>query len=56
MTFKIQELERRAGDPSSQMANCNKIKSSFNWMPKYDHLEVICKSALDWERRNTLNC
>lgn len=47
----IKEEPRRAGDPPALIANSNKIKSQFNWQPRYDNLEFIVKSALDWEKK-----
>lgn len=40
---------RRRGDASSLIANCNKIKEKFNWKPLNNDIEVICKSAYQWE-------
>ena len=40
---------RREGDASSLIANCKKIKDKFNWKPKNNDIEVICKSAYQWE-------
>ena len=43
--------ERRAGDPSTLISDNTKIKKVMNWTPKYDHLELICKTALEWEKK-----
>ncbi|WP_413578485.1 UDP-glucose 4-epimerase GalE [Bdellovibrio sp. HCB290] len=48
--FPIVEEGRRAGDPAILIADSSKIRKAFKWEPKYDNLEVICKSAFDWER------
>jgi len=42
---------RRAGDPSILISDNTKIKNELNWSPKYDDLEVICKTAFDWESK-----
>jgi len=47
----IIEEERRAGDPPKLISVANKIKSILNWTPKYDDLDVIVKTSLDWERK-----
>lgn len=49
--FKVDILPRRAGDPSALISNNSKIKTKMNWTPKYDNLELICKTALEWEKR-----
>jgi UDP-glucose 4-epimerase len=42
---------RRDGDPSMLIANNNKILATLKWRPKYNDLDFICKTALDWERK-----
>ncbi|WP_257875223.1 hypothetical protein, partial [Campylobacter sp. BCW_8713] len=27
------------------------IRNLTSWQPKYDDLELICKSAFDWEKQ-----
>jgi len=49
--LNIKQEPRRAGDPPALIANSDKIKSLFNWQPKYNNLEFIVKSALDWEKK-----
>lgn len=47
--FPVEEAERRAGDPASLTARNERIRSVLGWQPQYDDLEVIVRSALDWE-------
>jgi len=47
----ISESGRRDGDPASLIADTAKIKAVFDWVPRYDNLDVIIKSALEWERK-----
>lgn len=47
--FAVEETERRAGDPDALMADNSRIKSVLGWAPDNDDLNVIVKSALDWE-------
>jgi len=47
--FTVEETDRRAGDPDALMADNTRIKSVLGWAPDYDDLDVIVKSALDWE-------
>lgn len=49
--FKVLNAPRREGDPAILIANCDKIKKKMKWIPKYDNLEIICKSAYEWEKR-----
>ncbi len=49
--FKIVELPRRAGDAASVVADSSKVQKAFSWTPKYDDLELICKTAYVWESK-----
>ncbi len=49
--FKVEIEGRREGDPSALIADNSKIKRFTNWRPKYNSLEVICKSAFEWEKK-----
>jgi len=49
--FKVQNGQRRVGDPAILVANNSKIRSKMNWEPQYDDLDLICKSAYEWEKR-----
>jgi UDP-glucose 4-epimerase len=49
--FKIDMAPKRAGDPAMLISNNDKIKAKMNWIPKYNDLEMICKSAFEWERK-----
>lgn len=49
--FKVDIAPPRAGDPALLISNNIKIKKNLNWVPKYDDLELICKTALDWEKK-----
>ena len=45
------EEERRAGDPPTLIAAAELITSTLDWTPRYDNLEAIVSSALNWERK-----
>lgn len=49
--FKVNIAPRREGDPAVLISDCTKIKEKMNWQPKYNDLELICKTALEWERK-----
>jgi len=45
------EAPRRAGDPPVLVAEADKIRSTLGWTPRYDDLELIVSSSLNWERK-----
>ena len=49
--LNIKEEPRRAGDPPELVAKADKVRKVLGWMPKYDNLELIVKTALDWEKK-----
>ncbi len=49
--FKVEINDRRAGDPAILVSDNSKIKKKMGWQPKYDDLKLICKTALDWEKK-----
>jgi UDP-glucose 4-epimerase len=49
--LSIQEQPRRAGDPPTLIARADAIRNLLDWQPRYDNLEFIVRTALDWERR-----
>jgi len=48
--IKIIEHPRRAGDPPELIANVDKIHNTLDWTPKYDDLEKIVATAINWEK------
>ena len=48
--FDVKIEARRPGDPAELVADNKKILAALNWMPKYNDLELICRTALEWER------
>ncbi len=49
--FTVELKERRAGDPAMLISDNNKIRDIMKWTPKYDDLELICKTGLEWEKK-----
>jgi len=49
--LNVIETERRAGDPPALIAGADKVREILGWEPRYDDLEVIVRSSLDWERK-----
>ena len=48
--IKIVEHPRRAGDPPELIASVDKIHRTLDWTPKYDDLEKIVSTAINWEK------
>jgi UDP-glucose 4-epimerase len=46
----IEEAPRRPGDMASVVANTAKLSKVLGWKPKYDDLDTIVTTALNWER------
>ena len=50
--YEVERVEspRRAGDPPALTADSAKIRSRLEWRPRYDDLDFIVSTALEWER------
>lgn len=48
--LNVEELPRRAGDPAEVVADGSLLRRLFGWQPRYDDLETICRTALEWEK------
>ena len=44
---------RREGDPPQLIADDAKIRTVLGWTPRFDDLDLIVRSAVDWEARAT---
>ncbi len=49
--LRVIDQPRRAGDPPALMAKCDKIRNLLGWVPRYDDLDTILKTAIAWERQ-----
>ncbi len=47
--FKVEETDRRPGDPAVLVADSSKLKSKLGWKPRFDDLEYIVRTAWNWE-------
>ncbi len=47
------EVPRRPGDPAAVVADSSKLKRELGWVPHHNDLDLIVRSALDWEQRLT---
>jgi UDP-glucose 4-epimerase len=50
VNFKVINSERREGDPANLVADSSKIRELLGWVPKYDNIDYILKSAWEWEK------
>lgn len=49
--LNITDAPRRAGDPPALTADASLITRTLGWRPRYDDLEIIVRTALEWERK-----
>lgn len=49
--FNVEYVGRRDGDVSQLISDNSKLINLTNWIPKYDSIEHICRTTLDWEKR-----
>ncbi len=49
--LNIAEEPRRAGDPPELIAVAERVRSVLGWTPKYDNLDTIVRTSLEWERK-----
>ncbi|MDF5720430.1 MAG: UDP-glucose 4-epimerase GalE [Rhizonema sp. PD37] len=47
--FPVLETDRRAGDPACVTASADKIREILGWEPKYNDLDQIVYTSLNWE-------
>ncbi|MFN0194107.1 MAG: UDP-glucose 4-epimerase GalE [Aestuariivirga sp.] len=49
-SFRVEMAPRRAGDPAAIVAGAERVRSILGWNPRYADLDLIVRSALDWEK------
>ena len=49
--FTTEEAARRPGDPPILVADTRKILRQLSWKPHFNNLTLICKTALEWEKK-----
>lgn len=42
---------RREGDPAAIVAGADRVRKVLGWKPKYENLDFIVETALNWERK-----
>ena len=48
--FEVEKGPRRAGDPAVLISDNSKARKILEWTPSFDDINLICKTALDWEK------
>jgi UDP-glucose 4-epimerase len=51
-TLPVTEGPRRSGDPAVLIADARRIGPELGWVPRFDDLDFIVRTSLDWERRH----
>ncbi|MEJ2314083.1 MAG: UDP-glucose 4-epimerase GalE [Nitrospirota bacterium] len=49
--FRVEEAERREGDPPELVALSSKIINTLGWKPRRDELGYIIRTAWEWEKK-----
>jgi UDP-glucose 4-epimerase len=49
--LQIREEPRRPGDPPSLVAGAERIRTTLGWAPRFDDLEQIVRTSLNWEKK-----
>ncbi len=49
--LNIAEEPRRAGDPPELIAVANRVRDVLGWTPRFDDLDTIVRTSLEWERK-----
>jgi UDP-glucose 4-epimerase len=47
----IRDANRRPGDPPVLVADPGRLRQALAWHPRHDDLDLIIRTALDWERK-----
>ncbi len=47
----VTEEPRRAGDPPELVAVAERVREVLGWIPRYDDLDTIVRTSLEWERK-----
>ena len=50
-SLNIVEEPRRAGDPPELVAVAEEIGRVLGWTPRFDDLDTIVRTSLEWERK-----
>lgn len=51
LALRVRYEPRRPGDPSAIIAGARRVRQVLGWRPKYENLDFIVETALNWERK-----
>ncbi len=51
LKLDIREEPRRAGDPPTLVAKCDRVRNILGWTPRLDDIDTIVRTSLEWEKR-----
>ena len=49
--IKFEYSKRRPGDAEKLVSNVDKLHENINWKPKFDNLNYIIQTAINWEKK-----
>ena len=49
--IKFEYDKRRPGDAEKLISNVDKLHQNINWKPKFDNINLIIQTAIDWEKK-----
>jgi len=49
--IKFEYDKRRPGDAEKLISNVDKLHQNINWKPKFDNLNLIIQTTIDWEKK-----
>ena len=48
--IKFEYTKRRPGDAEKLVSNIDKLNKNINWQPKFDNLDFIIQTSINWEK------
>ncbi len=51
LKLDVREEPRRAGDPPTLVAKCDRVRQTLGWAPRLDDIDTIVRTSLEWEKR-----
>ena len=49
--IKFEYKKRRPGDSEQLISNVDKLHKNINWKPKFDDIDLIIQTAINWEKK-----
>ncbi len=49
--IKFEYGKRRPGDSEKLISNVDKLHQNINWKPKFDNIDLIIQTAINWEKK-----